>query len=241
MQIERRVLTTEMNLSGLEILTFDLYGTVVDMQSGLTQAITPFLKNKGYEGRPERVVTWWRRTHFEDSMIDALIDKGHTPYREIGHRAVSYTLLRAGIPHTRQEVEDLVSEIERLRPFPDVIDSLRVLKQRYEIVVLSNGDPDMLENAKPYLGVEFDRMISVAEASYFKPHYAAYRTACELLEVEPSSVMHVANHPFDCLGAKAFGMRAAYVNRRGRPFGETPYTPDLEVADFDELATALTR
>jgi 2-haloacid dehalogenase len=231
----------EMDLSDLAILTFDLYGTVVDMQSGLTKAITPYLENKGYEGRPEKVVTWWRRTHFEDSMIDALIDKGHTPYREIGHRTVSYTLLRAGVPHTRQEVEDLVSEIERLWPFPDVIDSLRVLKQRYEIVVLSNGDPDMLENAKPYLGVEFDRMISVAEAGYFKPHYAAYRTACELLEAEPSSVMHVANHPFDCLGAKAFGMRAAYVNRRGRPFGETPYTPDLEVADFDELTTALTR
>jgi 2-haloacid dehalogenase len=99
----------------------------------------------------------------------------------------------------------------------------------------------MLENAKPYLDLEFDRMISVAEAGYFKPHYAAYRTACELLEAEPSSVMHVANHPFDCLGAKAFGMRAAYVNRRGRPFGETPYTPDLEVADFGELATALAR
>jgi 2-haloacid dehalogenase len=231
----------EMDLSDLAILTFDLYGTVVEMQSGLTKAITPYLENKGYEGRPEKVVTWWRRTHFEDSMIDALIDKGHTPYREIGHRAVSYTLLRAGVPHTRQEVEDLVSEIERLWPFPDVIDSLRVLKQRYEIVVLSNGDPDMLENAKPYLGVEFDRMILVAEAGYFKPHYAAYRTACELLEAEPSSVMHVANHPFDCLGAKAFGMRTAYVNRRGRPFGETPYTPDLEVADFDELTTALTR
>ena len=234
-------MTTETRLSDLEILTFDLYGTVVDMQSGLTQAITPFLENKGYEGRPDRVVTWWRRTHFEDSMIDALVDKGHTPYREIGHRALSYTLLRAGIPHTHQEVKDLVSEIERLRPFPDVVDSLRVLKRRYEIVVLSNGDPDMLENAKPYLGVEFDRMISVAEAGYFKPHYAAYRTACELLGAEPSSVMHVANHPFDCLGAKAFGMRAAYVNRRGRPFGETPYTPDLEVADFGELATALAR
>ena len=234
-------MTTRMRLCGLEILTFDLYGTVVDMQSGLTKAITPFLENKGHEGRPSRVVTWWRRAHFENSMIDALIDKGHTPYREIAQRALSYTLLRADIPHTLREVEDLVSEIEHLRPFPDVVDSLTVLKRRYEIVVLSNGDPDMLENAKPYLGIEFDRMISVAKAGYFKPHYAAYRTACDLLGAEPDSIMHVANHPFDCLGAKAFGMRAAYVNRRGRPFGETPYTPDLEVADFGELATALTR
>jgi hypothetical protein len=72
-------MTTRMRLSGLEILTFDLYGTVVDMQSGLTKAITPFLENKDYEGRLSLIVTWWRRTHFENSMIDALIDKGHTP------------------------------------------------------------------------------------------------------------------------------------------------------------------
>jgi 2-haloacid dehalogenase len=81
----------------------------------------------------------------------------------------------------------------------------------------------------------------VATAGYFKPHYVAYRTTCDLLGAEPDSIMHVASHPFDCLGAKAFGTRAAYVNRRGRPFGETPYTPDVEVADFGELATALTR
>jgi 2-haloacid dehalogenase len=240
-KIKEQRVTTEANLTGLEILTFDLYGTVVDMQSGLTEAITPFLKEKGYAGRPDKVVTWWRRTHFENSMIDALIDKGHTPYREIGHRAVSYTLLRAGIPHTREEVEGLVSEIERLRPFSDVVDALETLKERYKIVILSNGDRDMLENAKPYWSIEFDRVISVEEAGYFKPHFATYRTASQMLEAEPSSIMHVANHPFDCVGAKAFGMRAAYVNRRRRPFGDTPHVPDLEVATFAELAAALTR
>ena len=51
-------MTTGTRLSGLEILTFDLYGTVVHMQSGLTKAITSFLENKGHEGRPSRVVTW---------------------------------------------------------------------------------------------------------------------------------------------------------------------------------------
>ena len=51
--------------------------------------------------------------------------------------------------------------------------------------------------------------------------------------------MHVANHPFDCVGAKAAGMCAAYIDRRKRPFGETPHQPDIVVADFDELARAL--
>jgi len=44
-------------------LVFDLYGTVVDMQSGLTEAVTPFLTGKGWSGKPSSFVTWWRRTH----------------------------------------------------------------------------------------------------------------------------------------------------------------------------------
>src|SRR4029450_8272313 len=81
-------------------------------------------------------------------MIDALLHKEHTSYREIGHRAVAYTLERAEIPYTMDEVRSLVAQIERLTPFPDVPEALARLKTRYKIVVLSNGDPDMLEAAK---------------------------------------------------------------------------------------------
>ena len=104
----------------IEALVFDQYGTIVDMQKGLTEAVTPFLINKGWPGDPGRFVTWWRRTHFENSMIDALLHREQMPYREIGHRAVAYTLERAGIPYSMDEVRSLVAEIERLKPFPDV-------------------------------------------------------------------------------------------------------------------------
>lgn len=232
-------MSQESAADGVRVLTFDLYGTIVDMQSGLTEAIAPYLQSKGYTGSPGSVVTWWRRTHFENSMIDALINRGHTPYREIGHGAVTYTLQRAGIPHTREEVQDLVSAIERLRPFPDVVEALQALRQRYALAILSNGDPDMLENAKPYWGFEFDHVISIAEAGYFKPHFATYQKAAEILGTDIGNIMHVANHPFDCIGAKAAGMKTAYVNRRGRPYGETPYQPDVVVGSFAELASVL--
>jgi len=230
---------TEDQRSSIKVLMFDLYGTVVDMQGGLTAAVTPYLEAKGWSGRPDALVTWWRRTHFENSMIDALLHREHTPYREIGRRALDYTLERAGIPHTREEVLALVSEIERLQPFPDVVQALAALKRRYRLVILSNGDPDMLEAARPHLGIEFDRIISVAEAGSFKPHVATYRTASELLGVPPDAVMFVANHAFDCVGAKAYGMQTCFVNRRKRPFGDWPYQPDLVVADFAELAATL--
>jgi 2-haloacid dehalogenase len=210
------------------------------MQGGLTAAVTPYLKDKGWGGDPDALVTWWRRTHFENSMIDALLHRDHTPYREIGRRALSYTLERAGVEHTQQEVQDLVAAIESLQPFPDVVPALRKLKSRFQLTILSNGDPDMLEAARPHLRVEFDRIMSVEEAGSFKPHVATYRTAAELVGAAPDAILFVANHAFDCVGAKAYGMRTCFVNRRGRPFGDWPHQPDLVVEDFRELAKVLT-
>jgi 2-haloacid dehalogenase len=226
----------------ISTLVFDQYGTIVDMQGGLTAAVTPFLRDKGWDGEPHRFVTWWRRTHFENSMIDALCDRGHTPYRQIGHRAVSHVMDRCGIACTQAEVRWLVSRIETLKPFPDVIAALDDLRASgYRLVILSNGDPDMLQAAGPHIGFAFDRVISVAEAGYFKPHWKTYATVCELIGVDRSNALFVANHAFDCIGAKSFGMRTAFIDRRRRPFGETPHQPDIIVADFAELAATMKR
>ncbi len=220
----------------IKVCMFDQYGTVVDMQKGLTEVATPYLQGKGWTGRPDAFVTWWRRTHFENSMIDALLHTTHTSYREIGQRAVDYTLERAGIAHTQAEVEALVEAIVRLQPFPDVPQALVRLRSRYKLVVLSNGDPDMLEAAKAWHKVPFDEVISVAAAQSFKPHVATYTKAAEILGVRMDQVLFVANHAFDCIGAKAAGMRTAFIDRRSRPFGATPHQPDIRVPDMASLA-----
>ena len=218
-------------------LVFDQYGTVVDMQEGLVEQITPFLKNKGWDGKAHRFVTWWRRTHFENSMIDTLCDRGHTPYRKISHRAVAYVMDRAGIEYTQEEVAWLVSRIETLKPFPDVINALKRFRiAGYKLAILSNGDKDMLETAKSHIGFDFDETISVQEAGYFKPHWKTYAKAVDILGDERDSILFVANHAFDCIGAKSFGMCTAFIDRRKRPFGSEPQQPDLIVQNFEELA-----
>lgn len=223
------------------MLVFDQYGTVVDMQKGLTEAATPFLKAKGWAGEPHRFVTWWRRTHFENSMIDALCERGHTPYREIGHRAVSFVMDRCAIEYTQAEVRWLVSQIECLEPFPDVLQALQGLRDAgYKLAILSNGDRDMLEAAKPHIGFDMDITISVQECGYFKPHWQTYASVERIAGESRSSCLFVANHAFDCVGAKAFGMRSVFVDRRRRPFGETPHQPDLVVQDLAALAQVLT-
>ena len=223
----------------IKVCMFDQYGTVVDMQTGLWEVAVDFLKAKGWKGNPYAFVTWWRRTHFENSMIDALLHKSHTPYREIGHLSLVQVMRRAGIAHTPDEVRSLVSAIERLKPFPEVPAALDRLRKKYKLAVLSNGDPDMLEAAKPHHGIAFDAVISVAVANAFKPHVATYTKAAEIMGVRRDEVLFVANHEFDCVGAKAAGMRAAFIDRRRRPFADWPYQPDLILPSMTALAEAL--
>ena len=232
-------MTNEDIKNNIKVCMFDQYGTVVDMQSGLTAVATPLLRSKGWTGDPNSFVTWWRRTHFENSMIDALLHREHTSYREIGHRSVAHVMERAGIAHTMDEVRYLVGEIEKLKPFPEVPAALARLRTRYKLVVLSNGDPDMLEAARSHHKVPFDRLISVAEANSFKPHVATYTRAAELLGLPVDQVLFVANHAFDCIGAKSAGMRTAFIDRRSRPFGVTPHQPDILVPSIKDLADAI--
>ncbi|MEM9223089.1 MAG: haloacid dehalogenase type II [Pseudomonadota bacterium] len=228
--------------SSVRVLTFDLYGTVVDMQGGLVEKATPYLKGKNWDGSPNRFVTWWRRTHFENSMIDALLHRTHTPYREIGRRAVKMTLERAGIDHTASEVDDLVAHIPKLKPFPEVPAALERLKGRYKLAILSNGDPDLLEEAKAHVGFPFEHWISISTSNYFKPHAQSYIRAAEILGEPTWRVMHVANHAFDCTGARGQGMRAAYINRRDRPYEDLPahLLPDIVTGTIGELADTIT-
>ncbi len=223
----------------IKLCMFDQYGTVVDMQGGLAKVAAPFLRSKGSDIDPHRFITWWRRTHFENSMIDALLHREHTSYREIGHMSVAHVLDRAGIDYTMDEVRALVAEIERLPCFPEVPAALARLQERYRLVVLSNGDPDMLEAARAWHGVAFDKLISVAEANTFKPHRAAYLKAAEICGVGMGEVLFVANHTFDCIGAKAAGMHTAFIDRRQRPFERTPYQPDMTFRSMSELADAM--
>jgi 2-haloacid dehalogenase len=80
------------------------------------------------------------------------------------------TLERAGITHADEEVRWSVSQIERLRPFPEVVEALsRLQAHGFRLVVLSNGDPEMLDRgvASACEAHLFERVISVAEAGSF--------------------------------------------------------------------------
>src|SRR5262249_7877618 len=151
-------------------------------------------------------VTWWRRTHFENSMIDALLRREHTSYREVGHRSVAFVLERAGIPYTldRCTTSLLISSgCDRFQTCPKrSLDYERVIRWWFSPMVIRTC----------WKRRSATTVISVAVANAFKPHVATYTKAAEIVGVRMDEVLFIANHAFDCIGAKSAGMRTAFID-----------------------------
>jgi len=227
-------------LQQVTVLTFDIFGTVLDLTGSMTPPGKRFLERK--RAAVDGDVFWdqWRARQRIEQYQDSLMQLGHSGYLETCRRALVYCLRLNGIAFTDGEVRDLMEAWQNLRPHPDVAEGMRRLKGRYKLVALSNGEQPYLEHLeRERMRFGFDAIISVQQAGVFKPHPAVYRTGAMALGVEPHRILMVAAHSFDIMGARACGYRGAYVNRYRLPYEESPYRPDFEVRDFIELADAL--
>ena len=231
---------TEDSLSRVNILTFDIFGTVMDLAGSLVPPATAFLADHGSDVTSLDFWRDWRERQRIEQYQDNLLMLGHSGYLETCRRAFVYCLRRHNVDFTGDEVQAFMKSYLNLQPYKDAIEGLKSLSSRYKLVALSNGEQWYLEELlKNNVPVEFDAIISVQQVGVFKPHPAVYRKAVQLLECQPGQIMMVAAHAFDILGAQACGFRAAYVNRYGLPTEESSYQPEIVVNDFVELAGRL--
>ena len=227
-------------LKSVNTLTFDLFGTVLDLAGSLMPHIDEFLSKR--ESPLDAAGFWaqWRLRQRVEQYQDTLLMLGHSGYLTVCKYGFIYTLRSNNIPFTHDEVEEFMQAWQQLKPFEDAVNGLNRLKGHYKLVGLSNGEPWYLDHlVKNRIKFDFDAVISVETAGAFKPHPGVYRKAAQILESEVGELMMVASHSFDIMGARACGYRGAYVNRYGLPMEETPYQPDIMTADFEQLADYL--
>ena len=227
-------------LKSVHTLTFDLFGTVLDLAGSLMPHIDDFLSKR--ESPIDAAGFWaqWRLRQRVEQYQDTLLMLGHSGYLTACKYAFIYTLRSNNISFTHDEVEEFMQVWQQLKPFDDAVSGLHRLKGHYKLVGLSNGEPWYLDHlVKNRIKFDFDAVISVETAGAFKPHPGVYRKAARILESEVGELMMVASHSFDIMGARACGYRGAYVNRYGLPMEETPYQPDIMTVDFEQLADYL--
>ena len=228
------------NYPNTKALTFDVFGTVLDLGGSLTPYIAEFLTAKSSDASADAFWQQWRYRQRLEQYQDTIMMLGHGGYLETVRRAFVYVLGLNDISATEAEVAEFMQAWQMLSPFPEVLDNLARLAARYRLVVLSNGDPHFLDHlVKNRINWDFDDVISATDVGAFKPHPAVYRGAAKMLNLEVGECMMVSANSFDVVGARACGFRGAYVNRYDLPYEDTPFRPDEVVADFVGLADAL--
>ena len=226
--------------AAVRAITFDLYGTLLDLEATFAPAFDVFLKDKGAGVDAAEFVRTWEWAYLHEGMVDTFIGGPRTPFEQLRRTTLSQVLTRAGIEHSREDIEDLLTVRVTPTLFPDVAESLTAMKGRYTLSVLSNGDLAVLERIVSTLNIPVHRTISVEQAGCYKPDLRVYRRAAELLEVETSGILHVAAHAWDIRAAQAAGMQGAYIDRHNIPFAPyTDYRPEIETANLPELAAIL--
>ncbi len=228
------------SLERVKYLTFDIFGTVMDLTGSLAGPAGDFLAANGSNMTGQAFYADWRERQRIEQYQDNLLMLGHSGYLETCRRAFVYCLKKHNVSYTADAVQEFMKVYMDLQPYDDAIEGLRSLGGRYKLVALSNGEQWYLEkllgNNVP---VEFDAIISVDQVGLFKPAPGIYRKAVQRLGCEPGEIMMVAAHAFDILGAQACGFKAAYVNRYKLPTEDSDYQPDIIVDNFVELAERL--
>ena len=230
----------DQSLERVKFLTFDIFGTVMDLTGSLAGPAGNFLAANGSNMTGQAFYADWRERQRIEQYQDNLLMLGHSGYLETCRRAFVYCLKKHNVSYTAEAVQEFMKVYMDLQPYDDAIEGLRSLGSRYKLVALSNGEQWYLEkllgNNVP---VEFDAIISVDQVGLFKPAPGIYRKAVQRLGCEPGEIMMVAAHAFDILGAQACGFKAAYVNRYKLPTEDSEYQPEIIVDDFVELARRL--
>ncbi len=122
----------------------------------------------------------------------------------------------------------------RVTLFPDVLPGLERLAGGFQLVALTNGNACLERIGIRHL---FDDVVTAVDAGAAKPAAQIFDAACERAGVEPAEVLHVGDHPeIDVAGARAAGLRAAWVNRHGADWPDGLEPPDATVTSMAELA-----
>lgn len=228
-------------IEAVTTLTFDIFGTVLDLTGSLEGPTGVLLKELGSDMTGAEFYPHWRARQRIEQYQDSLIMLGHSGYLETCRRALVYALRANGIGFDPERIREFMGVWRELSPYADSLEGLNRLSAKYKLVALSNGEPEFLNHlVANRIKFDFDSVISVEEGGAFKPHPSVYRSAARILDVEPFQIMMVAAHSFDIMGARASGFRGAYVNRYSLPYEDTEqYTPDIVVNDFNQLADTL--
>ena len=234
-------MTSEISDS-IKVLAFDIFGTVVDWHSSIAREIGAM---KLGVGGNEFALAW--RAGYKPAMQKVMSGElGWTLIDDLHRRILDDLLARFDITHLNEEQKRHLNKVwHRLAPWPDTVEGLTRLKSRYMICTLSNGNIGLLAYMAKNAGLPWDCILSAEVFKKYKPDPATYLGVAKVFDLAPEQVMLVAAHQDDLAGARACGLRTAYIERPEEfgPFQPKDVSPDpantFHAKDIAALAAIL--
>ena len=221
-------------------LTFDCYGTLIDWEAGIADALRPVMRAHGIRVSDAELMNLY-------SEIERAGKSGeYRRYREVLRATVRGICTRLEFVPSMSEIECLAESLGSWQPFPDTVDALRRFQSRYRLCIVSNVDDDLFAGTARTLDVDFDYIVTAEQAGSYKPSHSNFALAIQRMGIPKERVLHVAESvKLDIEAAKGFGMDAVWVNRHagleregsasGNP-SDGQSGADIEVPDLKTLA-----
>jgi 2-haloacid dehalogenase len=191
----------------VKAVVFDAYGTLYDIQS------VAHVTEQAFPGYGEIITQIWRIKQLEYTWLRSLMRR-YQDFSVITRESLAYTLKALGLKHDADVFERIMEKYLQLDLYPDAAATLAALRDR-KLAILSNGSPGMLGALVRNSGLDrvLAATISVDAQKIFKPSPDAYALIESTLGVAPHEVLFVSSNPWDACGAKAFGLKVAWIER----------------------------
>jgi len=199
----------------LAILAFDVYGTILDLDS--MEIDRDLLR----DWRTEQLGMTWRAT-----LMGLWLD-----FDELTRISLRYVLRKRGLDLGEEEI---LRRWEGLRAYEDS-SYICALAERHSIYALTNGTRRSIERALERNGLLgcFEGIYTAESVRRYKPSAEIYRGF--LAWVGSSTGYLVSSNPFDIAGARNAGMDAIYVNRHRLPEDPLAPPPSYVVSNIGEI------
>lgn len=193
-------------------------------------------------GAPQHLATLWFASVLRDGF--ALAAAGtQERFAALGEEVLRTVLVGVSLDRdVDAAVEHIMAGFTQLPVHSDVPDGVRALRVTgRRLVTLSNGSAQVAEKLLTDAGIrdEFEQLLSVDDAGWWKPVRASYEYAARACATSPAEMLLVAVHPWDIDGAARAGLRTAWIDRTGAPYPGHFTSPDHTVPTLSELAGRL--
>ncbi|KRT65196.1 MAG: haloacid dehalogenase, 2-haloacid dehalogenase [Candidatus Dadabacteria bacterium CSP1-2] len=215
------------------LITFDCYGTLIDWESGMKNALRNLTKRRNIsfdiESLPERYIE-----------IELEIEKeGYRKYKEVLGLGVRRLFEEKGIMLSSEEEKIFADSINTWPPFNETTEVLRKIKEKYKLAILSNIDEDLIKHSIKLIGVEFDGVITAEQVKSYKPSHGHWKRMMDVFKIPKENVLHVAaSYVHDIVPAKELGFQAVWINRKDEKL-KGSIKPDYEFRDLRPLVNFL--